>query len=576
MGDLIAEAQRAVLDDFSAYYAEFEEIMARSKERFERRDWAGLQGDADARLSLYQRAIAGSFERIESILGDLAGDAEVWRRLQEGYKALTADPALGDLARAYFATVKRRFIPAEARDFLGEPEGVPEQGTLLEEVRILEAPGGPNPIEVLLRAVLALFPFQTPYEDLEEDVRTWAMLIEEPLADMGVRRPVAVLRPLFYRGNQAHIVGRVWSAGRYQPVVIALTNSERGIRIKEVLIGEERTSSLFSFTRAPFHVVTAHHRELMSFVRSLSPAKSPADLYASVGYLNLAKSALLRDLFRLLVEGGERFRASAGANGTVMLAFELPGSRFVIKIIRDHFLPRRVDTSREKVMNRYRFVQHAPRAGRILDIMHFHHVRFERSWFEEALLAELLASAPSTVQAEGPHVHLTEFYAQRKVVPLDLILRTESDPELLRRLVLDFGFLHKELAARNIFTGDVVPNNFGAVSIGRQTMRLVSFDYDGYSRVSDLNFLALPSARSFDIYDDWAAPEESMVIDEEWDVIPEKLRITLGIPASLQEEFDRVHGELYSTEYWVELQRRLRSQPELVDAFPFPMLARRR
>jgi isocitrate dehydrogenase kinase/phosphatase len=416
--------------------------------------------------------------------------------------------------------------------------------------------------------------------DLDGDIDQWATLIEDQLGDLPVRRLVTMLKSVFYRGNRAHIVGRVWGAGRYQPVVIALTNTEAGLRIKEVLVGEEQTSTLFSFTRSPFFVQTVHHRELMSFLRSLSPAKSSADLYASVGYLNLAKTSLLRDLFSLMAHRGEKLRISPGASGTVMFTCELPSSRFVLKLIRDRFLPRRVETTRAKVINRYGFVQHAPRIGRILDILHFHHVCFEREWFEPGLLDALVEAAPSTVRVEGSRVYLGEFYAQRKVIPLDVIYKTVTDHELLRRLVLDFGWLHKDLAAQNLFTGDVVPNNFGAVALGKRTMRVVSFDYDGYSRVTDLNFMALPSTSSaasgpWDVYDDWNAPEESMVLDEEWDVIPEKLRVTFGIPPVFQEEFERVHGDLYSPLYWSRLQQELRAQhPEWVDGFPFRMLAK--
>src|SRR5215470_12280486 len=190
-------------------------------------------------------------------------------------------------------------------------------------------------------------------------------------------------------------------------------------------------------------------------------------------------------------------------------------------MIRGRFETRRVETTREKVMRRYRFVQHCERAGRILDIFHFQHVRFERAWFHESLLEEIVASAPSKIAVDDRHVILREFYAQRKVIPLDVFFRGPIDPSVMRRVVIDFGFLHKELAARNIFTGDVVPNNFGVVSVGRQAMRVVSFDYDGYSRITDMRFLqneasaevtTAVSSNPWSVYDDWEAPEERMVI----------------------------------------------------------------
>lgn len=573
---LAATVARRIFDGFETYYGGFKEIMARSKRRFEARDWAGLQADAQARLLLYVHAVDGTSGDVDQLTGARAHDPELWLRLRKSYDLLAADPANGDLALAYFSTVKRRFIPVDEHDFEPTRWDIAHPQEFVEEVRLLERESGSESIERLLRSILDLFSFETPFVDLAGDVRQAAALIEDRLSQVHWRRPIAVLRPLFYRARRAHIIGRIWDAGRFIPLVIAITNSEAGLKIAEVLLGDEETSSLFSFTRSQFHVVTRHHREMMAFLKSLAPAKSAADLYASVGYNNLSKSALLGDLFRLVRSATERFRLTSGARGTVMIAFELPNSRFVIKVIRDRFLSRRVETSRDKVMRRYRFVQYAERAGRILDIFHFHHVRFEREWFDERVLEELSTWAPSTLQIEGRHVILNEFYAQRKVVPLDVFFHGDTHPSVMRRVVIDLGFLHKELAARNIFTGDVVPNNFGVVSIGKRSQRVVSFDYDGYSRITDMCFRDLytrPSDPS-NIYDDWDAPEDSMVIDEEWDVIPEKFRMTFGVPEAFREEFDRVHGELYASSYWIALQEELRKRPEMLDAFPYALIAR--
>ncbi len=571
---------RGVLHGFRVYYAGFKEIMGRSKRRFEERDWAGLQVDADERLSLYQKAVERTAEYFVDMVEERAEDAALWQRIQEAYEIEAVDPANGDLARAYFRSVKRRFIPAEAEDFAPHQSDAQHPEQFVEEVRVIQLSRGAEAISELLRKILDHHPFQTPYIDLDEDIRQASQILEDRLAEKLGQRPVAILKPLFFRARRAHIIGRVWSRGRYVPLVVAITNTEQGLRIAEVLLGDEETSALFSFTRSHFHVVTNHHREMMAFLRSLAPDKSPADLYASVGYNNLAKSALLADMFRLLESGEKKFHRTSGVSGTVMHAFDLDEFRFVLKIIRDRFLPRRVETTREKVKRRYRFVQYAERFGRILDIFHFHHVRFKRSSFDEKLLSELLETAPSTIHLDGDSVVFDEFYAQRRCVPLDIFYRSGADPAIIRRVVIDFGFLHKEMAARNIFTGDVVPNNFGVVSIGKRNMRVVSFDYDGYSRVTDMNFLGEPTkAGSSDspwaVYDDWETPEESMVINEEWDIMPDKLRLTFGIPVEFRAEFERVHGELYSTEYWTALQRDLReNSPERLEGFPYPMLAK--
>jgi isocitrate dehydrogenase kinase/phosphatase len=572
LDDLAAFIAARIFDDFRAYYLEFKEIMARSKKRFETRDWAGLSEDANERLILYQRAIDATANGVVITLGDHASDPSFWDRIRDVYELRSSDPANGDLARAYFSTIKRRFLPVGARDFERDSWELAHPDRMVEEVRFLPRTTGGDNVSSLLKRILSHFPFEIPYVDFEGDISQAATMIEDRLSEDAQWRAIAVLKPLFYRGRRAHVIGRMWNAGRFVPIVIAITNTLEGLRISEVLVGDEETSSLFSFTRSQFHVVTAHHRELMAFLKSVAPAKSAADLYASVGYNNLSKSALLADLFRQAREPDQRFQRTSGIPGTVMMTFELPSSRFVIKVIRDRFLSRRVDTSREKVMRRYRFVRHVERAGRILDIFHFHNVRFERAWFDRELIEELIECAPSTIEAERDHVIFRDFYAQRKVVPLDVFFHREVDPSVMRRVVIDLGFLHKELAQRNIFTGDVVPNNFGVVSIGKRTMRVVSFDYDGYSRLTDMRFMQLPSPRDTED-EDGGWTEDLLVIDEEWDVIPEKFRLTFGLPAAHREEFERVHSELYETSYWMGLQTELSKRSDL-DVFPYDMIAK--
>src|SRR5262245_3080509 len=133
---------RGVLHGFRVYYSGFKEIMGRSKRRFEERDWAGLQADADERLTLYQRAVERSAEYVGDMLKEHAGAPAMWRSMQEAYDLERVDLANGDLARAYFNTVKRRFIPAGAEDFLPHQSDAQHPEQFVQEVRVLEASRG--------------------------------------------------------------------------------------------------------------------------------------------------------------------------------------------------------------------------------------------------------------------------------------------------------------------------------------------------------------------------------------------------------------------------------------------------
>ena len=57
--------------------------------------------------------------------------------------------------------------------------------------------------------------------------------------------------------------------------------------------------------------------------------------------------------------------------------------------------------------------------------------------------------------------------------------------------VLDYGDAIKDLAAANIFTGDMLLKNFGVTRHGR----VICYDYDELCLLSDCNFRRLPRPR---------------------------------------------------------------------------------
>jgi hypothetical protein len=84
-----------------------------------------------------------------------------------------------------------------------------------------------------------------------------------------------------------------------------------------------------------------------------------------------------------------------------------------------------------------------------------------------------LASAGGTVALEGDQVVIKHLYIERKLAPLNLYVR-EAAPEEAREAVLDYGRAVKDLAASNIFPGDLLLKNFGVTRHGR----VVFYDYD--------------------------------------------------------------------------------------------------
>jgi isocitrate dehydrogenase kinase/phosphatase len=196
-----------------------------------------------------------------------------------------------------------------------------------------------------------------------------------------------------------------------------------------------------------------------------------------------------------------------------------------------------------------------------VDAQEFEHLQFDRRFFSPELLEELQRSAANSVSIEQNQVVIHHVYTERRLTPLDIYVR-EAAPEAAGAVVRDYGQALKDLAATNIFPGDVLLKNFGVTRHGR----VVFYDYDELCLLTDCNFRALPQA----------ATEDQELAAEPWfyvgenDVFPEEFRTFLGLQGPLKEMFISQHADLFEARYWREVQARLRAG-EILDLYPYDM-----
>jgi isocitrate dehydrogenase kinase/phosphatase len=288
------------------------------------------------------------------------------------------------------------------------------------------------------------------------------------------------------------------------------------------------------------------------------PLKPVAELYSALGHNKHGKTEFYRALRRHLARTDDRFEIAPGARGTVMVVFTLPSLDVVFKVIRDRFTyPKQ--TTRDQVRRRYRLVFEHDRAGRLVDAQEFEHLAFPRRRFHPSLLEELLGSASLNVTLEGEHVVLHHLYTERRVRPLNLHLRA-ADQASARRVVLDYGQAIRDLAATNIFPGDLLLKNFGVTRHGR----VIFYDYDELCLLEECRIREFPEPRY---------PEEEIAAEPwfhvgEHDVFPEEFERFLELDGALRETFLRRHRCLFDPGYWRDVQARHRAG-ELVDVFPY-------
>ena len=553
-------AVAAIHAAYDAYRDGFEEITRRARGRFEQRDWLGAQADATERLALYRTHVDAAVSDARDILQDAVMERTLWAAMRAHHAAALHDRPDTELAQTFFNSVTRRVFSTvgvdAAIEYLGpsatprDPATDPHYDT--DRMEAVDA--------AAVRRLLERIPWSAPYAQLERDATIVARLITEALDAQPERGPIEldVVRSVFYRNKGAYIVGRIRRGGLVLPLVLPLLRAERGIVVDAVLLTQNEVSIVFGFSWMYFRVEAPQPREMVEFLRSIMPSKRVDELYNAIGYNKHGKTELFRNLMAYLENPDARFALAEGDEGMVMAVFTLPAFSLVFKIIKDSFgAPK--NTTRQAVMDKYHFVFVRDRVGRLADAQEFEHLEFPRRCFPDDLLEYLLRVAAMTVRVEGERVIVRHVYTERRLIPLNLFLR-DADSEAAREAVVEYGNAIKDLAAADIFTGDMLLKNFGVTRNGR----VVCYDYDELCLLSDCRFRRIPEPTS--IEEEFAA--EPWFFVGELDVFPEEFSAFLVPPGDVRAAFLTAHNDLLDVAFWQGVQRRLGSG-EIVDVFPY-------
>jgi isocitrate dehydrogenase kinase/phosphatase len=552
---------RAIHQAFDAYQERFKAITLRAKDRFENRDWHGAQADATERLDLYTTIVDRVVADVTQLLGARIHDKLVWASMKAVFSGLIAGRDEWELAETFFNSVSRRIFTTV---------GVDPQIEFVDS-DFETPPTAPRSVYRtytcaadtvgLIEAILSDYAFRVGYQDLQRDARLAAERIEDHLKMSGAPGGIShveMVTSVFYRNKGAYLVGRVFAGERMVPLSLALLNPAGGVVLDAVLLSEQELNILFSFTRSYFHVEVDRPSDLVGFLRSITLKKRTADLYISIGHNKHGKTELYRDLLHHIATTDDQFEVAKGERGMVMTVFTMPSFDVVFKVIKDHFAPPKTTTHQE-VRDKYRLVFRHDRAGRLVDAQEFEYLQFDRSRFSEPLLEELLRVASQTVRVEQGQVVIRHAYVERRVTPLNLYVR-DLDAETTGAAVVDFGNAIKDLAASDIFPGDMLLKNFGVTRQGR----VVFYDYDELCLLTSCVFRELPQASHDD--DEFAA--EPWFSVGEHDIFPEEFRHFLGLQEPLRSIFMRRHADLFDAEFWNRLQARLVAG-EVIDIFPY-------
>jgi len=527
--------------------------------RFENAHWSEVQTAGAERLAVYHvhvaavMAAAPMLSPKNRILG--------WLLIKAAYTDLIDNTSDTELAETFFNSVHREHTmdgPAVAEQmflYRSHAHLKPPQRDLVHTY--LPTDG----VVSMVKNVLADFAFNLPWEDLDRDVANILRSLAEARPEITSARHISldVISFPFYRNKGAYLIGRLVYQDKVWPVGLPILRTDKNTLYVDTLIcDEDEMSIMFSFTRSYFFVDTREAAALIDFLSAILPNKKRSELYASIGLHKHGKSEFYRSFLAHLHASDDEFIIAPGTKGMVMAVFTHPSYETVFKVIKDRFAPQKNITPTE-VKAKYHTVKTHDRVGRMADTQEFENFSFPRHRFSSELLDELRSVCSSSIIERDEQIIIRHLYTERQMTPLNLYIEDCNDTDLINALD-EYGNAITQLAAANIFPGDMLLKNFGITRHGR----VVFYDYDEISYLTEMNFREIPEPTT---------PEEEMA-SEPWysigpnDVFPEEFKRFLFGKRRIKQLFTEMHGALFEAQYWRALQDNIH-QGDVSDVFPY-------
>ncbi|WP_435928202.1 bifunctional isocitrate dehydrogenase kinase/phosphatase [Dryocola sp. BD613] len=542
-----------ILQGFDAQYGRFLEITAGAQQRFEQADWHAVQRAMKSRIHLYDHHVGLVVEQLRCITGTESTDAAFLLRVKEQYTSLLPDYPRFEIAESFFNSVycrlfdHRSLTPERLFIFSSQAEG--RFRTIPRPLSKLFFPA--QGWQLLLVSMLGDLPLRLPWQNLTRDAGYIAAHLNETFGvDALCSASLEVANELFYRNKAAWLVGKLALPSGKVPFLLPIHRTDDGQLVVDTCLTDSAEASIvFGFARSYFMVYAPLPAALVEWLRELLPGKTTAELYMAIGCQKHGKTESYREYLTYIAATDEQFIEAPGIRGMVMLVFTLPGFDRVFKIIKDKFAPQK-EVSAERVRACYQLVKEHDRVGRMADTQEFENFVLDKRQISAPLLALLYEEVPEKLTDLGDRIAISHLYIERRMVPLNIWLESVEGQQL-RDAVEEYGNAIRQLAAANIFPGDMLFKNFGVTRHGR----VVFYDYDEICYMTEVNFRDIPPPRF---------PEDEMSA-EPWysvspgDVFPEEFRHYLCADPRIRPLFDEMHGDLFRADFWRALQERIRN-----------------
>jgi len=562
--DIAPNVARVMLEGFNTHYRIFREACQDAKRHFETGNWPAVQHAARERIDFYDKRVMESLERIQREFGADTLDDAAWQHIKLHYIGLLTYHKQPECAETFFNSVCCRILHRTYfhNDFIFVRPAVSTEHIEADPPSYRSYYPGKYGLRPTLARMLRDIGLQRPFADIRRDLgyllRVWRKILPRPFR-LEANQQIQILSSLFYRNKGAYIVGRMINGNFDYPFVIPVLHDREGeLFLDAVLLERRQLDIFFSTNRAYFLVDMEVPSAYVQFLRSLLPYKPQWEIYTLLGLQKHGKNLFYRDFLHHLRHSSDDFIVAPGIRGLVMTVFTLPSYPYVFKVIKDVIAPPK-EVTRKVVKEKYWLVKHHDRVGRMADTLEYSDVAFPKKRFTAELLQELRTLAPSAIEEEGDAIVIKHMYIERRMVPLNIFL-DKADAAQREHAMEEYGQAIKQLAAANIFAGDLLFKNFGVTRYGR----VVFYDYDEIDYLTNCNFRKMPQAQT----------EEQEMAAEPWysvrpnDVFPEEFSTFLLTDGRVRDCFMRHHADLLEAAAWQRMQQRIKAG-EMQDVFPY-------
>ncbi len=316
---LAPDIARTIRDGFDKHYRLFRETGARSKHRFENRDWPAVREASKARIQMYDQRVGEAVATLRERFPVVLRDESLWPEIKIAYIGLLHEHRQPECAETFYNSVACRVLdrryyrheyifwrPAISTEHLDGSEPTYHCYYPMKEG-----------LRATVRSILTSFDLVGPFQDLDRDVRNVIHSVREQYQGKWKASPnfqIQVLSSLFYRNKAAYLVGRAINGPETYPLVMPLLKDEKGaIYVDSLLMKPEHIGRVFSLARSYFMVDMEVPSAYVAFLQTILPSKPKAEFYTMLGLQKQGKTHFFRDFMEHIKHSTDTFVAGRPA-----------------------------------------------------------------------------------------------------------------------------------------------------------------------------------------------------------------------------------------------------------------------